>query len=337
MRIGNDEIGEGHGCYLVAEMSANHCQRFDTAVDIVKRAKECGANAVKVQLYTPDTMTIPIHTGDFFLTEGLWSGFSLHDLYSHTCMPWEWYPELMAAADMVGITIFPTVYDRTSLEFVQKYDPPAYKVASFEIGDRMLLDALAEMGKPTLISTGCAAPGDFSYIDGVFSRHGTPYELLLCTSAYPAKADMGVLEQLWSRDFHAVSDHTQGIGFPIVCAAHSAYLIEKHFWLGAGDCADREFSLDPGQFSAMVEAIRGVEAAMGELEQGGEPGSDATPYQRSLYAVRPIAVGETLTEENVRMIRPGFGGDPRLYREVLGKTATVRLLDGFRLTPDTYE
>jgi len=341
MRIDGREIGADHPCFVIAELSANHNQRLEVAVELVKKAHEAGADAVKVQLYTPDTMTLPVHDGDFYINSGLWAGVSLWELYSNTHMPWDFYPELKYVADSLGITLFPTVYDLTSLEFAEKHDPAAYKVASFEVGYWELVEAVAQTGRPTIISAGCATEPDLAYFDSLFEEG--KLLLLQCTSQYPAAPDPGILDRLGETDPSGVSDHTPGIGFPILCAAAGADLVEKHFWLGAGECADREFSLTPVEFAVMVNGIRSVQECIGQLAQGQaeaqeraqEPAQGLpSPYTRSVRVSAPVRAGGVLTRENTRVVRPAGGADPRLYGGILGRIATRDLAVGAAVTSD---
>jgi sialic acid synthase SpsE len=328
-------IGEGYPVYIVCEISANHAQRFEYAVELIKTAKAAGADAVKVQLYTPATHTLPIDTegSDFWLTSGLWKGNALWSLYEHTYMPWAWYGDLLQLAQSLDITLFPTVSDLTALEYAEKYDTVAYKVASFEIGDRTLLRRVAETGKPMIISMGCATNSDFDFIDELPNRG--QILRLHCISEYPATATKYALEG--SHELDGISDHTAGIGFPILCAVYGAHVIEKHLWLGRGDCADREFSLNPTEFKTMVDAIRGIEAAGAEMLRHKSNTKPAANFQRSIYVVRDIKKGETLTPANIRLVRPGYGLDPRLYESVLGKTAAMDIPYGTALKENYYK
>ena len=331
--INNQYIGDDCPCYIISEMSANHCQRFENSVELIKSAKLVGANAVKVQLYTPGTTTLPIETGDFYMSSGLWKGVSLWRLYEKTYMPWEWYQELLKLAESLELTLFPTVLDLTALEFAEKYDTPAYKIASFEIGDRGLLKAVVATGKPVFISTGCATTDDFAFID---SLNSPTIILLHCVSEYPSTASALDLDAA-CLDLDGISDHTVGIGFPILCAINGALVVEKHMWLGTGDCADREFSLTPGEFKTMVDAIRGTEAAGLEFEKRRGQAHTGENFQRSVYVAGDIKKGDVLTRANIRLVRPGYGLDPRLYEDVLGKTATMDMPYGTALKETYYQ
>ncbi len=335
--INNRNIGDGSPCFIISELSANHTQRFDNAVELVKQAKLAGADAIKVQLYSPDTHTLPIEdpNSDFYIKTGLWSGNSLWSLYQHTYMPWAWYPDLLDLAESLDIILFPTVYDLTSLEYAEKYATPAYKIASFEIGDRDLLDAIAVTGKPTFVSLGCASADDIDYVMDVFERCQCPLSLLHCTSEYPANPDSEVFDALDSV-CDGISDHTVGIGLPLLCVANGASVVEKHFWLGHGECADQEFSLSPNEFQAMVSSIRAVEHTLNTMDTISDTAESPQNFQRSIYVVKDIVKGEVLTKDNIRIIRPGYGLDPRLYRSVLGKSATTDILYGTALKDEHF-
>lgn len=330
--VNGRSIGDAEPIFIISEMSANHNQRFENAVALVKAAQAAGADAVKVQLYTPD-ITLPLETEDFQIKTGLWKGVSLYTLYSHTYLPWEQYPDLLDLATSIGITLFPTVSDLTALEFAEKYNTPCYKISSFEIGDRGLLKAVVATGKPVFISTGCATADDFAFID---SLNSNSIILLHCVSEYPATASVIDIDAA-CLDLDGISDHTVGIGFPIVCALNGAMVIEKHMWLGTGDCADREFSLSPSEFRTMVDAIRGIEATGLELDKHHPHTHPQENFQRSIYVAQDIVTGDVLTRSNIRIVRPGYGLDPRKYEEVLGKIALTDMPMGTALKENYYQ
>lgn len=333
--IGDRTIGDGCPCFIISELSANHNQRFEYAVELIKTAKIVGADAVKIQLYTPDSMTLPIEveTSDFYINSGLHKGTSLWNLYSHTHTPWSWYSELLGLAQSIGLTLFPTVYDLTALEYAEQYDTPAYKIASCEIGDRTLLRHVAETGKPMFVSMGYATNEDVDFIQGLSNRS---IMMLHCVSEYPAIAQTTDTEDA-CYEYDGISDHTVGIGLPILCAVNGAHIIEKHMWLGRGECPDQEFSLTPAEFKTMVDAIRAIEATETEMSKYAPHTKPFGNFQRSIYVVRDVKKGEILTTTNIRLVRPGYGLDPRKYETVLGKTATMDIPYGTALKENYYK
>ena len=330
IEIGRRRVGAGEPIYIVAEMSANHNQDFDQAVELLKAAKEAGADAVKLQTYTPDTLTIRSDKEYFRIGKGtLWEGKTLYELYSEACMPWEWQPKLKKIADEIGIELFSTAYDPTAVDFLEEMGVPVHKVASFEIVDIPLIERMARTGKPLIISTGMATLGEIEEAVQAAQRAGaTQIALLKCTSAYPAPPEEMNLRTIphLAEAFGVpvgLSDHTLGIAVPVAAVALGACIVEKHFTLSRDvPGPDSAFSLEPHEFKAMVEAIRTAEKALGEVRyEVGEQEAKSRVFRRSLFVVKDVKAGEVFTEENVRSIRPGYGLPPKFLKEVLGRRA----------------
>lgn len=330
-------IGLGEPVYIIAEMSANHNQRFEDAVKLVKAAKEAGADAVKLQTYTPDTITIDGNS-DLFRhgSESPWASRALYELYKEAHTPWRWQPELKALADEIGIDLFSSAFDPTAVEFLEGMGVPAYKVASFEIVDLPLIEKIARTGKPIIMSTGMATLGEIEEAVGAARRAGAAQiALLKCTSAYPAPPESMNLRSIphLGETFGVpagLSDHTLGTAVPVAAVALGACIIEKHFTLSRRvPGPDSAFSLEPPEFKAMVEAVRTVEKALGKVRYGVGPEEEKSRvFRRSLFAVKDVKAGEVLTEENVRSIRPGHGLPPKHLKDVLGRRAATDVARG---------
>lgn len=341
--INGRQIGEGKPVYVVAEMSANHSQDFDQAVRILKAAKEAGADAVKLQTYTPDTMTIHCDNEYFQIGKGtLWEGRNFYDLYSEAYTPWEWQPRLKDIADDLGIDLFSTAFDSTAVEFLEDMEVPVHKVASFEIVDIPLIEKMARTGKPLIISTGMATLGEIDEAVQVARKAGaTQIALLKCTSAYPALPDeMNLCTIPHLAEAFGVpvglSDHTLDIAVPVAAVALGACIMEKHFTLSRDiPGPDSAFSLEPDEFKAMVDAIRTVEKTLGKVHYGvSEQEAQSRIFRRSLFVVRDMEAGEMFTPENVRSIRPGNGLHTRHLNDVIGKYTTCNIERGTPLTWD---
>lgn len=340
--IGHRRIGAGHPCYIVAEMSANHLGSFDRAVETIKAAKQAGADAIKVQTYTADTLTIDGPDRWFRIEKGsIWEGTTLHQLYQEASMPWEWQPELQRVANDLGLEFLSSPFDATAVAFLESLDVPAYKVASFEVIDLALLRTIGRTRKPVILSTGMASLTEIEEAVTILRGAGCELALLKCTSAYPAPPrDMNLrtIPDLGAR-FGAVaglSDHTLGTTVPVAAVALGAKIIEKHFTLARADGGpDGTFSLEPDEFAAMVEAVREVEAALGTVSYSRTPEEEKSVcFRRSLFVVEDVRLGEPLTEHNVRSIRPGYGLLPRFLDDVLGRTAARDITRG---TPLSWE
>jgi len=331
IEIGGRGIGPECPVYIVAEVSANHRQNFDQAVEIVRAAKDAGADAVKLQTYTADTITLASGKECFQIAGGtLWDGRSLHNLYQEAYTPWEWQPKLKAFADELGMHLFSTAFDDTAVDFLEAMNVPAHKVASFELVDTGLIKKMARTGKPLILSTGMASVDEIS--EAVATARGagaTQIALLKCTSAYPAPAEEANLRTIpeLAQRFGCpagLSDHTMGIAVPVAAVALGACIIEKHLCLRRGDGGpDAAFSLEPSEFKAMVEAVRTAEKAVGSVQFGSGPReANSRKFRRSLFVVEDMKKGELFTKRNVRSIRPSDGLHPRYFDEVLGKRAT---------------
>jgi len=328
IQISSRKIDQNKSTFIIAELSANHLQNFDLAVDTIKAMKESGADAVKLQTYTPDTITIDSDNEYFQIDQGTsWDGKTLYQLYQEAYTPWEWQPKLKEIAEELGLICFSSPFDKTSVDFLEEMNVPAYKVASFEITDIPLIEYIASKGKPVIISTGIATLADIEEAVNACRRMGNnQIALLKCTSAYPAPFEESNLRTIpnLADTFNTVvglSDHTLGISAPIASVALGARIIEKHFILdrkmGGPDAA---FSMEPDEFRSMVEAVREVEKALGTVNYDlTEKTRKSREFSRSLFAVEDIKAGESLTEENVRSIRPGFGLHPRYLEQIIGK------------------
>ena len=341
--IGGRRIGAGEPVYCIAEVSANHNQDFETAVRIVRAAKDAGADSVKLQTYTPDTITIQSNRECFQVGGGtLWDGRSLYDLYKEAYTPWEWQPKLKKVADDLGMQCFSSAFDASAVDFLETMNVPAHKVASFELVDLPLIQRMAATGKPLIMSTGMATLKEIEEAVTTARRAGaTQIALLKCTSAYPAPADEMNLRTIpeLARRFDVpvgLSDHTIGIAVPVAAVSLGACIIEKHLTLSrtAGG-PDSAFSLEPEEFRAMVEGVRTAEKALGSVHFGvSELESRSRVFRRSLFVVRDLKKGELFTSENVRSIRPGDGLHTRHLTEVLGKTAALDIVQGTPLSWD---
>lgn len=342
--IDNRAVGEMSAPYVIAEISANHRSDKDAALELIRVAREAGADAVKLQHYTPDTITVRSEHADFRLRGGtLWDGRTLADLYAEAMMPWEWTADLAAEAAKVGISWFSTPFDPTAVDFLESFDVAAYKIASFEIVDLPLIRYTASKGKPVIISTGMATVAEIDAAVGAAREEGARSVILLrCNSGYPARPEemdlraIPTMAELWKVPV-GLSDHTLGSTVAIAAVALGASVIEKHLTLrrSAGG-PDAQFSAEPHELAQLVDAVREAHAALGTVRFGPSEGERASvAFRRSLRAVRPIAAGELLTTDNVRSIRPAGGLAPDLIETVLGMVAACDLEQGAPLSwPD---
>ncbi len=342
MKIGNIEIGKSKPVFIIAELSANHKQDYELAVDTIHAMKEAGADAVKLQTYTPDTITIDSRDDLFLKKDGLWKGKTLYELYQTAYTPWEWQPKLKELAEKLGMVCFSSPFDKSAVDFLEKMDVPAYKIASFEIVDIPLIEYVASKGKPVIMSTGIATLKDIRLaIDTCRKVNNNEIALLKCTSSYPAPYEemnlntIPFLEEKFGLPV-GLSDHTLGISIPVAAVALGAVIIEKHFILDKNlDTPDAAFSLDPTEFKQMVESVREVEKALGHKEYVfTEKMEKSRKNARSLFVVKDIKKGETFTEENIRSIRPGAGLHPKFLKEIIGKKAAEDIKKGTPLTFD---
>lgn len=344
MKIGNFEIGRGK-TFLLAELSANHGGSFETALNTLKAAKDAGADGVKLQTYTADTMTLDINLPRFIINGGtLWDGKTYYALYKEAAMPWEWQPKLKKAADDMGLILFSSPFDRTAVDFLEKMDVPAYKIASFEIGDTPLIKYAASKNKPMLLSAGIAEKEDIGQAVQACRQTGNKEVIVLkCTSAYPAppeEANLSAIPEI-EKDFGVVaglSDHTTDNITAITAVALGAAVIEKHFILDKTvNSPDKAFSFTPEQFAKMAAEIRKVEAAL------GKPGYELTPasrngkkFARSVYAVKDVAKGEIFTKENVASLRPFGELSPAFLEKILGKKSKYDIKKGEPIKKDAF-
>jgi len=328
--IGNRCIGPGRPTYVIAELSANHNQSFDQAVRILHAAKDAGVDAVKLQTYTADTITLRSDKEYFRITGGtLWDGRILHDLYQEAFTPWDWQPKLKKIAEDLGMHLFSSAFDGSAVDFLEQMDVPAHKVASCELVDLGLIRKMARTGKPMIMSTGMASEDEISEAMTAAREAGaTQIALLKCTSAYPAlpeEANLLTIPELARRfDCPAgLSDHTMGVAVPIAAVALGACIVEKHLCLRRVDGGpDNAFSLEPQEFKAMVEAVRVAEKALGSVQFTPSPSEiNSRRFRRSLFVVEDVKRDELFTTRNIRSIRPADGLHPRHFQEILGKRA----------------
>jgi pseudaminic acid synthase len=341
--IGGRLVGKGVPTYVIAELSANHKGDFDRALRIVQAAKDAAADAVKLQTYSADTITIASNTESFRIGGGtMWDGKTLHELYKEAYTPWEWQPKLKRAAEELGMQCFSSAFDASAVDFLEKMDVPAHKVASFELVDLPLIRKMASMGKPLIMSTGMATLEEIE--EAVVTARSTGAKeiaLLKCSSAYPAPAEemnLRTIPELQRRFGVPVglSDHTLGIAVPVAAVSLGACMIEKHLTMSRADGGpDSAFSLEPAEFRAMVDAVRTAEKALGAVHFGvSENEGRSRIFRRSLFVVHDMKKGEPFTAENVRSIRPGNGMHTRHLEEVLGKSATRDIARGTPLNWD---
>ncbi|HIP35869.1 MAG TPA: pseudaminic acid synthase [Crocinitomix sp.] len=343
MKIGNFDL-EKDGTYIIAELSANHGGKIEIAKETIKAAKEIGANCIKLQTSKPELITLDCKKDDFIVKGGtLWDGRSLFDLYSETQLPWEWHEELFRYAREIGIDIFSSPFDKTAVDFLENFNPSAYKIASFEITDYELIRHTASKGKPIIISTGIATIDEIQDAVDICREEGNDDIILLkCTSAYPAAledANLMTIPNL-AETFGVLSgfsDHTLGTTAPVVAATLGAVLIEKHFILDKSiGGADADFSLDKEEFTQMIQAVRDSEKLLGKVDYSmTEKKKQSRRFSRSLYVAEDIKEGEIITEKNVRSVRPGYGLHPKYLKDILGKKASMNLESGIRFI-DTY-
>jgi pseudaminic acid synthase len=334
-------IGPGHSAYIIAELSANHNQDFELALKHVYAAAEAGADAIKLQTYTADTLTLNVDNEHFKIKGGtLWDGQTLHSLYQTAYTPWEWQPKIKALARELGLHCFSSPFDPTAVDFLEEMNVPAYKIASFEIHDTQLIQRVARTGKPIIISTGIATLTDIERAVSVCYAEGNrQVALLKCTSAYPAAPEeanlrtIPALQHLFGVPV-GLSDHTMGLAVPVAAVTLGACIIEKHFILdrslGGPDAA---FSLTAQEFADMVQAVRTAEAALGSGAWAVSPTSSANrKFGRSLFTTRDVKAGEPVSAENVRSVRPGTGLPAYELPNVLGRTFSTNLPMGSPLT-----
>ncbi len=337
IEIAGRKIGEGHPVFIIAEMSANHNMEYERAVEIIHRAKAAGADAIKIQTYTADTITIDSDKPWFQITQGtLWDGTTLHKLYETAYTPWEWQPELKKEAEKAGLAFFSSPFDFSAVDFLEGLEVPCYKIASFELNDIPLLRKTAALGKPIIMATGVACEKDIRLALETCREQGNEQIILLkCTSAYPAPYDAVNLKMIpaMAKEYDCItglSDHTMGGSVAIAAVAMGARVIEKHLTLRRKDGgADAAFSMEPEEFQQMCENIRNVEQAIGkETYELSEKQKREREHSRSLFVVKDMKAGEYFTPETMRSIRPGFGLHTKYFEEILGRRASRNLEKG---------
>lgn len=336
LNIGERIIGDKNPCYIIAEMSANHAGDLNKALEIVHAARDAGADCIKTQAYTPDTITIDCDNKHFKIEEGTWKGETLYSLYQKAYTPWEWIEKIKNEADKIGIDFLCTPFDKTSVDFLEKLNVKFYKIASFELIDIPLISYVASKGKPIIVSTGMGNLGDIEDAIKTIENHkNKDICILKCSSSYPARyEDMNIktIQNLKDTFGYPVglSDHSMGAISAIVAVANGANVIEKHFCLSRKfENPDSSFSMEPEEFKEMVLNIRNAEKAIGKVSYNvSDTEKKSVNFKKSIFVVKDIIKGEELTEENIKVIRPGYGLKPKHYFEVLNKKATKDIKRG---------
>lgn len=345
LQIGQRTVGDGCPTYMIAEMSGNHAGSLARAKEIIHAAKESGADCIKIQTYTPDTLTIDCSNKYFQVGNGTWEGENLYSLYGKACTPWEWQGALKEEADKVGIDFLSTPFDRTSVDFLEELGLNFYKIASFEMVDLPLIEYVASKGKPIIMSTGMGSLEEIrEAVETVYATGNRQLALLKCSSVYPADpADMHLSTILdMKRRFGlpiGLSDHSLGSMSTVTAVTLGAAIIEKHFCISREiENPDASFSMTPAEYRAMVDEVRAVEKAIDVPFYGVDPREESSMvFRRSIFCVKDIAEGEVLTEENTRIIRPGYGIKPKYYKDVLGLPAGAELKRGMPVTFEALE
>lgn len=323
--------------YIIAELSGNHNGDINRAFEVIKMAKEAGADAIKLQTYTADTMTIDCDLPDFMIKGGLWDGYKLYDLYKVAHTPWDWHPQLFSYAKEIGITMFSTPFDETAVDFLETLDAPLYKIASFELVHHPLIAYVARLKKPMIMSTGMASIEEIEEaVEVAFSNGCTDLTLLHCVSEYPAPvgnsnlATMLDLKQRFPQCKIGLSDHTMGTVVSVAAVALGATMIEKHVTMRRADGGvDSAFSLEPQELKQLCDDTRDAALAFGKVNyQRSDSEKKNTIFRRSIYAIKDIAEGEEFTSENIRIIRPGYGAAPKEMKNLLGTKAGCAIKRG---------
>jgi pseudaminic acid synthase len=323
-------------CFIVAEISANHGQSFKRAAALIKKAKEAGADAVKFQCYTPDSLTINCDNKYFRIKHPKWGGQTLYQLYQKAYTPWDWFKELKKIAESLGLVFFATAFDKTAVDFLEDLDVPIHKIASFELVDLPLIEYIAKTKKPLILSTGMATLKEIKEAVETAKKAGAKDIILLkCVSSYPASPEEMNLRTIpdMAKRFNlpvGLSDHTIGVATSIAAVCLGAKLVEKHFCLSRKiETPDSFFSLEPKEFKLLVENIRIVEKALGKVHYGlTEEEKRSRVFRRSLFIIKDVKKNEKFTEENIKSIRPSFGLPPKYLYEVIGKKAKENIKKG---------
>lgn len=342
MKIDNFEINQFSKVFIIAELSANHNQKIDIAIETIKAAKRAGADCIKLQTYTADTLTINSNKEDFIIKGTIWSGKNYYSLYQEAYTPWEWHKQLFEVAKEEDLICFSSPFDKSAVDFLENLSVPAYKIASFEITDIPLIEYIASKGKPVIISTGIANIEDIELaLDACKRMKNNQIALLKCTSSYPApieEANLSMIKDMNNRFglITGLSDHTLGATVPIAATALGAKIIEKHFILDRSiGGPDSSFSMNEPEFTEMVKAIRETEKAIGKIDYRlTEKQIKGKDFSRSLYVVETITEGELFSENNVRSIRPGFGLHPKYLYQIIGKKSNQNIEKGTRFSLD---
>lgn len=344
IKLGKFEVGSGRKPFIIAEMSGNHNQSLDRALELVDAAAKTGAQALKLQTYTADTITLDVGTKDFFISDekNLWQGNSLHKLYDQAHTPWEWHPQIFARARELGMECFSTPFDETAVDFLEKIGCPFYKIASFENNHIPLIRKVAKTGKPIIISTGLASIADLDEaVKTIRAENNSQIILLKCTSTYPATPENTNISTIpHMRDLFqcqvGLSDHTMGIGVSVAAVALGATVIEKHFTLSRADGGvDSAFSMEPQEMQSLVSESERAWLAKGEIFYGPTKAeSKSLQFRRSIYVSEDISAGEAFSQSNIRVVRPGFGLAPKFFGDVVGRKAGKDLKKGTPLSWD---
>jgi pseudaminic acid synthase len=342
MKIGNYKIDQDSACFIIAELSANHNGSLQTAIETIKSAKRAGANAIKLQTYTPDTITIDCDKDDFVIKGTIWEGKNLHKLYQEAYTPWDWHEILFKTANEEGLICFSSPFDKTAVDLLESLNTPAYKIASFEITDIPLIEYTASKMKPIILSTGISTKEDIILaIDACLRVGNKNIALLKCTSSYPApidEANLIMIKDLASRYdvITGLSDHTIGSLAPIISICFGAKIIEKHFIIDRSiGGPDSSFSMNEQEFTEMVNSVRLAESAIGKIDYTlSDKQKISRAHCRSLYFVNDIVKGEQITINNVKSIRPGFGLHPKYLNSIIGKKVNKDFKKGDRVSLD---
>jgi N-acetylneuraminate synthase len=344
MKIGSFQIGQNHPPFVIAEMSGNHNQSLERALEIVEAAARTGAHALKIQTYTADTITLDVKDGDFVISDkkSLWKGRSLYDLYKEAHTPWEWHEPIMRRAKELGLICFSTPFDDTSVDFLESLEVPAYKIASFENIDLPLIEKVAGTGKPMIVSTGMASLAELEELVGTIRGAGCDqFVLLRCTSTYPATPEnSNVLTIPHMRELFqceiGLSDHTMGVGVSVAAVAQGATVIEKHFTVNRADGGvDSAFSLEPEEMTQLVVETERAWQSLGQVKYGPtEAEKPSLKFRRSLYIAEDMKAGDALSPTNFRSVRPGMGLPPKHYSSLMGREVVRDVKKGTPLSWD---